>query len=231
MSDTFSWHCPFCNRPVTVVPQNRSISRHGFLNGNKHGSRAVFTEVIVCPNPDCREFALSACIVPVTYSSSKSQWVDGLPVGNWSLIPQASVKVFPPYVPASILSDYREACLIRELSPKASATLSRRCLQGMIRDFWGVVRKNLYQEIEAIEDKVDVETWQAIDAVRTIGNIGAHMETDINVIVEVDPNEAGVLIELIEILITEWYVARHERAQKMLKLRAMAAEKEALRNG
>ena len=31
--------------------------------------------------------------------------------------------------------------------------------------------------------------WQAIDAVRSIGNIGAHMEKDINLIVDVDPEE------------------------------------------
>jgi len=37
---------------------------------------------------------------------------------------------------------------------------------------------------------VDPLTWEAIDAVRKLGNIGAHMEKDINVIVDVDPEEA-----------------------------------------
>jgi hypothetical protein len=55
-------------------------------------------------------------------------------VQTWSLIPSSSAKTFPNYVPKVILDDYNEACLIRDLSPKASATLSRRCLQGMIRD-------------------------------------------------------------------------------------------------
>jgi hypothetical protein len=32
----------------------------------------------------------------------------------------------------------------------------------------------------------------AIDHVRKIGNIGAHMEADINVIVEVEPKEAQI---------------------------------------
>jgi hypothetical protein len=44
---------------------------------------------------------------------------------------------------------------------------------------------------------------EAIDIVRNIGNIGAHMEADINVIVDVDPDEAQTLIELIETLFLE----------------------------
>jgi hypothetical protein len=64
----------------------------------------------------------------------------------------------------------------------------------MIRDFWGVSKNRLVDEVEAIEEKMDPLTWQAIDAVRKIGNIGAHMEADINVIIEVEPREASLLI-------------------------------------
>jgi hypothetical protein len=53
------------------------------------------------------------------------------------------------------------------------------------------------------------------------------MEQDINVIVDVDPNEAAILISLIETLIDEWYVHRHERAQRMSKVVAVAAAKKA----
>jgi hypothetical protein len=47
----------------------------------------------------------------------------------------------PDYIPEQIKDDYYEACSILNLSPKASATLARRCLQGMIRDFWGITKK------------------------------------------------------------------------------------------
>ena len=47
-------------------------------------------------------------------------------------------------------------------------------------------------------------TWAAIDAVRRVGNIGAHMEHDINVIVDVEPREAELLIGLVETLFREW---------------------------
>ena len=68
----------------------------------------------------------------------------------------------------------------------------------MIRDCWGVSKKRLFDEIEAIKDKLDDLAWNAIDGVRKIGNIGAHMEAEINVIVDVDPDEAKLLIGLIE---------------------------------
>jgi hypothetical protein len=122
------------------------------------------------------------------------------------------------------LDDYVEACAIRDLSPKASATLSRRCLQGIIRDFWKVSKPTLVQEIEAIKDKTDPLTWEAIDSVRKIGNISAHMEADINVIVDVDANEAQLLIELIETLIKDWYVVRHDREKR---LKAIVAARDA----
>ena len=77
----------------------------------------------------------------------------------------------------------RKLVSIRDLSPKASATLARRALQGMIRDYWKVSKGRLIDEIDAIKEKVDPITWKAIDAIRRIGNIGAHMEKDINVII------------------------------------------------
>lgn len=63
-------------------------------------------------------------------------------------------------------------------------------------------------------------TWDSIEAVRKIGNIGAHMEKDINVIVDVDPEEAGLLIGLIESLIDDWYVTRHQRAERHSAIQA-----------
>lgn len=83
----------------------------------------------------------------------------------------------------------------------------------------------LVDEIEQIKNKLDPITWDAIEAVRTLGNIGAHMEKDINVIVEVDPNEASLLIGLVETLLKEWYVAREERKIRMGAVIASAASK------
>lgn len=100
--------------------------------------------------------------------------------------------------------------------------------------FRGISRGRLIDEIEALTAAVadgsavrgvTEETVEAIDHVRGIGNIGAHMERDINLIVPVDPGEAQALIELIEMLFEEWYVARAKRQQKLARISAIGADK------
>ena len=86
----------------------------------------------------------------------------------------------------------------------------------MIRDFWGVQKATLYNEVRSLKEKVNPMTWKAIDSIRQIGNIGAHMKGETDLIMDADPNEAQRLIYLIEILVGNWYVSRNE-AQKHLK--------------
>lgn len=221
----FSWRCPFCGHNATITENNFVTSRFEFNHGNKHKYQAVLTEVITCPNPECLEYTFSQSLHDHVLIANK--WIDKLPAKHkWQLIPAAEMKVFPSYVPEPITGDYIEACFIRDLSPKASATLSRRCLQGMIRHFWNIKKARLVDEIEALSDKVDPMTWAAIDAVRMIGNIGAHMEKDIDVIVDVDPGEAQLLISLIETLVQDWYITKHEREKRLAGIAALAELKE-----
>jgi hypothetical protein len=225
---SFNRRCPFCGHHGTVTDDRLSLSEHRFDQGNKYGNQVIKTVVYVCPNEDCREYTLVAALSNYEWNGRK--YIDEDAKQHWQLIPAGAYKQFPDYVPAPVLADYREACLIRDLSPKASATLSRRCLQGMIRDFWKVVKARLVDEIDGIKGQVDPVTWTAIDAVRNIGNIGAHMEKDINLVIDVDPEEAALLIGLIETLITEWYVNRHERERRMARLVGVSQAKKDLKS-
>lgn len=210
----FKWTCPYCNHDTTINGENFSSTTSRLQIDNKDGYRELNIEWIVCPNEECNKHALSAFLFDLQWIPNV--WKKGEYIKQWNLIPQSEARVYPDYVPQAIRADYEEACLIKNLSPKASATLSRRCLQGMIRDFHKVKEKNLYLEIDAIKDKVDPLTWSSIDAIRKIGNIGAHMEKDIDLIIDVEPKEAALLINLIELLIKDWYIHRHER-EIMLK--------------
>lgn len=127
--------------------------------------------------------------------------------------PISLAKVYPDYIPQAIRSDYEEAHAILNLSPKASATLSRRCLQGMIRDFWGISKARLVDEIDALKEYVDPSTKNVLDALRKLGNIGAHPEKDINLIVDIEPKEAHKLLKFIELLMQKWYIERHDNEQ------------------
>lgn len=228
MAVKFSWRCPYCGHHAVIHDEatgTYSEFRHEFNHGNRYGFQAFRGIVIVCPNDQCGHYTIKVFLHDHKQIVNRG-WVDiNPPKREWRLMPDSDAQVFPDYIPEPILNDYREACLIRDFSPKASATLSRRCLQGIIRDFWGVSKSRLVDEIEAIKEKIDIETWDAINSVRLIGNIGAHMEKDINLIVDVDPDEAQVLIELIETLFTEWYINRHERQQRMGKVKAIATTK------
>lgn len=51
------------------------------------------------------------------------------------------------------------------------------------------------------------------------------MEADVDHIIEADPGEARVLIELIEMLFEEWYVAHNDRQQRLAKVAEVAADK------
>ena len=51
------------------------------------------------------------------------------------------------------------------------------------------------------------------------------MEQDVNLIVDVEPEEAQALIDLIEMLFEDWYVDRHEREQRTARVIALGRSK------
>lgn len=216
------WTCPYCNRDCTIDNNDdiRTLSVYNSIS-EEYGEYYSILAIIVCPNPKCRQQTISLDV----YQYFSSNHTFGKKIYSWHLKPESEAKPFPEYIPVQLLNDYQEACLIKTKSPKASATLSRRCLQGMIRDFWGITKERLIDEINALQDKVDSTTWQAIDSVRHVGNIGAHMEKDVNLIIDVDEEEAGLLIWLIETLFEEWYIAKHDKELKMKAIVTLAQDK------
>lgn len=223
--DNFTWICQHCSMPTTVTKHDQTIGRNDLYVKNSDGELRLLNRFIVCPNPQCKKVTLELWLHERAYDDLGNSTTGEL-IKQWQLIPSSSAKSFPDYIPAQILSDYDEACLIRDLSPKASATLARRCLQGVLRDFWQIKPARLIDEIEAIKGKIDPLVWDSIDTIRKIGNIGAHMEKDINVIVDVDPEEAELLLGLIEMLLREWYVLREERKKRLEQIVQVGAEKQ-----
>ncbi len=143
--------------------------------------------------------------------------------------PISLAKIYPDYIPKAIREDYEEAHAILNLSPKASATLSRRCLQGMIRDFWKISKGRLVDEIDALKELVDPSTKSVLDALRKLGNIGAHPEKDVNLIVDIEPNEALKLLKFIELLMQKWYIERHENELLLQDILELDKEKQSKR--
>ncbi len=84
----------------------------------------------------------------------------------------------------------------------------------------------MYEEISALEEKVSPSQWKALDGLRKLGNIGAHMEEDVNLIIDIDPDEAKKLLQLIELLLDKWYITRHEEEELCEGITQIADEKE-----
>lgn len=223
-----SFICPFCNKGTIKNQESYKEFEISFNNGSGYIGK------LNTPRPA----PFPALKIVFQYCSGCDQ-VSILAKGFTNreekvypyIYPISSARQFPEYVPLQIRNDYEEAAAIVDLSPKASATLSRRCLQGMIADFWGIKENNLAQAIKQLESKVDALTWDTIDSIRKIGNIGAHMERDINLIIDIDPDEANKLLRFIEFLIDIWYIERNKRKELMESINQISESKQSLRKG
>ncbi|CUI61181.1 DUF4145 domain-containing protein [Cognatishimia activa] len=235
-----NWICRYCNHAQIVNGSNFSSNSFAFdVTETDRGFIGLKGSAITCANPECKKPTLTVELIEAAYSASNYRcYLPQNPktLKSFCLLPESQAKPQPDYIPRALVEDYSEACKIRDLSPKASATLARRCLQGMIRDFCGITKGTLYKEIDELRSRteqgtipkgVTEDSIDAIDALRKIGNIGAHMEKDINVIVDVDPHEAQALIEIIETLFDEWYVAREKRKMRFAKVMQIAEQKDA----
>ena len=228
--DCFSWECPHCKRITTIDKHNIHLKNNFLpeLNSKENAGFNVQTKNIICPNYQCKNIAVYVSVYKANekYHNGYQIITNEQFIFGKMFFPDKDIKQYPDYIPEPIRKDYKEACLISSLSPKASATLARRCIQGILRDFWKVKPDNLIKEIEQIKDKVDTQTYEAIDSVRRIGNIGAHMEKDINVIIDVDENEAEILISLLDILLQNWYIEKHNKEEQLKRIKAIADTKD-----
>lgn len=219
------YSCPFCQQVMSIDDSTHQVRFPGFgadnssyITGGKvnYYDSTVRLDFFKCPH--CEKYS-----IVLTGVGSQTEKI------HLNILPNSTAKQYPDYIPQAIRDDYSEACSIVNFSPKASATLSRRCLQGMIRDFWGISKPRLIDEINELQDKIHATQWKVIDSIRRIGNIGAHMEKDINLIVDIDPDEAQKLIKLIELLIKDWYIQRHEQETLYADIIDIDADKQSQR--
>jgi hypothetical protein len=142
--------------------------------------------------------------------------------------PKGSMRPAPPLeVPKEYTEDYVEACLVLPDSPKASAALSRRCLQHILREVAKVKPGKLAYEIQEVIDSKTLPTYIAemIDAVRNIGNFGTHpiKSERSGEILPVEPGEAEWNLNVLEALYDFYFVgpatAKKKRASLNEKLK------------
>jgi hypothetical protein len=139
-----------------------------------------------------------------------------------------SRKPAPADVPKGLAEDYNEACLVLADSAKASAALSRRCLQIILREHAKVKPQDLSKEIDEVLASKQLPTYiaQDIDAIRHYGNFAAHPTKSTNSleIIEVEPGEAEWLLDVLEQLFDHYFVGPAEAKKKRDALNAKLAD-------
>ncbi len=159
---------------------------------------------MICPNSDCNKiiikiFCTNVILNETHYAFERIVW----PMTS-------SRQPVPSSVELIFANDYKEACLILDLSPKASAALSRRCLQNILREKAGIKNGNLADEIQQVIDSQKLPSYLSdnIDSVRNVGNFAAHpmKSTSTGEIIDVEPEEAEWLLDVIEQLFDFYFV-------------------------
>lgn len=129
-----------------------------------------------------------------------------------------------------ISADYREANLVLPISPKASAALSRRCLQAVLTGA-GYTDRNLADQVQKAIDEVSASKAlppalrDSLDAIRNFGNFSAHPITDLTTlqIIDVEEGEAEWCLELLTELFDHYYVRPALAAERRAALAAKLA--------
>ena len=118
--------------------------------------------------------------------------------------------------------EFQEAVAVLADSSAASAALSRRCLQRLLRESGDVEEGNLSVEIDQVLARGDLPSAlsEALDAVREIGNFASHpMKSQVSgEILPVEPGEAEWNLDVLESLFDFYFVQPAKMAARKAAL-------------
>ena len=156
----------------------------------------------------CKDVIIEIAPINTSGSSQPLDWRMIYPIG-------ASRGPISPEVLDEIAGDYIEACNVLPISAKASAALSRRCLQNILhREGYKVGSGDLAKEIDLLLNESDPKKaipqslHATVDVIRNFGNFGAHPINDKTAlqIVDVDDHEAEWCLQVLEECFEHFYV-------------------------
>ena len=195
--------CPHCDTGVSLEMDETTTWKSDTFDQDASGYHIAYAHC-----PEC--IHLIAVLRKGPYKEIKNTTSDY----KYGSITDVSVEevIYPKHisrkveqeVPERHRQDFVEACSVLPISPKASAALSRRILQDVLRSHFSIQHTDLAREIEEFINLKDVPSYlaEAVDAVRNIGNFAAHplKNTNTGEIVDVEPGEADWLLDVIEAL-------------------------------
>ena len=221
--------CPHCLIAIHAEWSAWSVEEKGtsYLGAYEEYSKTDFhVESTLCP-------ACKRLIFQLVIYSSLSEPVEAEipPLDKIIVYPTSSSRKVSLEVDERFAKDFREACKVVSTSQKASAALSRRCLQSLLREKTAVKPGTLAEEIrEAIrKSHFPEDLATSLEAVRTIGNFAAHpiKNQHTGEVIDVEPGEAEWLLDTLEELFDFYFVqpAKMKRRIRLLNEKLDAAAK------
>lgn len=221
--------CPYCSQAIHFKPATESRVYANETNIARLMNDPICNGIWVTEGfcPACNGFMVF--LLEGNYDSRSG---DLEKAAQTMLYPKTrSAKTLPAEIPQEYRDEFAEAFSVLDSSPKASAALSRRLLQNILQNHYGIKKKSLADEIKEFTMQSDIPSHlaNAVDAVRQIGNFAAHPSKDVNTgaIVNVEPDEAEWLIDVLEALLDYAFVfpARLERQKQKLNEKLAAIGK------
>lgn len=155
--------------------------------------------------PECREVFIYLEGGPARYPQNPIQVIE-----THLIWPQDGHRTCPTEVPDPLRKDFLEAAAVLPKSPQASAALTRRCLQYLLREYDKTTAKDLVNQIDEVisSNRLPSSLAEQLDAVRNIGNFAAHPQKSTNSgeVIEVEPQEAEWNLDVLEDLFIHYFV-------------------------
>lgn len=216
--------CPYC-----IVEIQENFENH-WLGDNPADEKNSFgINYMYCPYKKCKKLIIKLSEGETQYTANYIGYSDDFDLGI--IYPLSTNRSpAPPEVDEKFAKDYREAAAVLDISANASAALSRRCLQNVLREKADLEKhsNNLNTEIQAVLDSGKLPSYlsQSLDAIRNIGNFAAHPNKSkaTGEIVDVEPGEAEWSLELLEQLFDFYFVQPAKAQEQLSKLNSKLAE-------
>lgn len=193
-----SGRCPHCRLPVFFDP----------LEG--HWAAQISGDTILVYSSHCPN-----CKKPIVAAEITTEGK----VHHRLVHPFNVVRTAPPEVPKDIREDFQEAAAVLSVSEKASAALSRRCLQNLLNER-SITGKNLSDQIDAVLPKLPTDLAENVDYIRVVGNFAAHpiKSQSMGIVVDVESGEASWNLDMLEELFDFFYVRPARTKEKRDKM-------------
>ena len=160
--------------------------------------------------PACKKAIVQLIGIELIVANGKRHKTD-VELSRRFIVPSSSMRPNPPSeVPADLAKYYIQASHVLADSPMASAALSRRCLQHLIRDTIKIADKDLAPAIDKLLalKVLPSHLAEAVDVIRNIGNFAAHpmKSTSSGEILEVETGEAEWNLDVLDGLFDFYFV-------------------------